>query len=139
MDLGPRKRQGGLGRKAAGDGPGSLGRLRKLCLGLPGAVEQVSHGEPTWRVGPTGRVFAMYDDHHHGAAHVSVWLPTPPEVQQGLVAAEPERYWVPPYVGHRGWVAVILDGRTDWTMLGRLVRSAYEAVSRPRARRRQLP
>jgi hypothetical protein len=60
-------------------------------------------------------------------------------VQQGLVAAEPDRYWVPPYVGHRGWVAVILDARTDWTTLGQLVRAAFEAVSRPRVRALRQP
>jgi len=126
-------------RKAAGGGAGPLRRLRRLCLALPGAVEHLSHGEPTWRVRTGGPTFAMFDNHHHGAAHVSVYLASPVEVQQALVTTDPERYWVPPYVGHRGWVAIILDTDPDWTTVERLLRAAFErlAAPPPSARRRQ--
>ncbi len=53
-----------------------VGRLRQICMALPEAKEKLSHGEPTWFAGK-GKVFAMLDDHHHGAPHVSVWLPQP--------------------------------------------------------------
>src|SRR5688500_6335971 len=87
-----------------------LEKLRKLCLSIEGAVEKTSHGEPTWFAGKGGKVFAMFDDHHHGAPHISVWIPTPAiEVQRGLVKSNPDRFWVPPYVGSKGWVGVILD------------------------------
>jgi len=46
----------------------SLVRLRAICLALPEAKEKLSHGEPTWFAGK-GKVFAMLDDHHHGAPH----------------------------------------------------------------------
>src|SRR5688572_28829880 len=58
-------------------------RLRKLCLSFPDAVEKTSHGEPTWFAGK-GKVFAMLDNHHHGAAHLAVWLPQPAGVQPAL-------------------------------------------------------
>lgn len=119
-------------RKRVGGGARELGRLRALCLALPGAVEHLSHGEPTWRRGPGGLTFAMFDNHHHGGAHVSVYLAAPPEVQRALVAAEPDRYWVPPYVGHRGWVAVILDTGPDWERVGELVRAAFDFQGAPR-------
>jgi predicted DNA-binding protein (MmcQ/YjbR family) len=80
----------------------------------------------------------MFDNHHHGAAHVSVYLASPAEVQQALVAAEPERYWVPPYVGHRGWVAVVLDTGPDWERVGELVRAAFEFLALPRRARLSL-
>src|SRR5215475_7105568 len=51
-----------------------IARIRKICMALPDAVEKASHGEPTWFAGK-GKVFAMLDDHHHGAEHLSVWLP----------------------------------------------------------------
>ena len=51
-----------------------LERLRAICLALPEANERVSHGEPTWFAGK-GKVFAMFDNHHHGAKHLAVWLP----------------------------------------------------------------
>ena len=83
-------------------------RLRKICLALPDAVEKVSHGEPTWFAGK-GKVFAMLDNHHHGAAHLSVWLPQPPGGQAALIDADPARFFRPPYVGPSGWVGVVLD------------------------------
>lgn len=123
-------------RKAAGGGAAQLRRLRPLCLGLPGAVEHRSHGEPTWRVREGGPTFAMFDNHHHGAPEISVWLASPPEVQEALVAAAPARYRVPPYVGVRGWVAVVLDAGTDWRALAGLLRAAFERQAAPRRARR---
>ena len=78
-------------------------RLRRICLSLPEAREKLSHGEPTWFAGP-GKVFAALDDHHHGAAHLSVWLPQPPGAQEALIASDPDRFFRPPYVGPSGWV-----------------------------------
>lgn len=103
----------------------ALERLRGLCLAIPGAVEKLSHGEPTWFTGPKGKVFAMFDDHHHGHPHRSVYLPAPPGVAAAMARAEPARYWVPPYVGHLGWVAVVLDGSPDWALLESLLREAF--------------
>src|SRR5215470_15198025 len=69
-----------------------LERLRKICLAFPEANERLSHGEPTWFAGK-GKVFAMLDDHHHGADHVSVWLPLPFGAQEALIAADGERFF----------------------------------------------
>ena len=103
-------------------------RLRKICLALPEANERRSHGEPTWFAGK-GKVFAMLDNHHHGAAHLSVWLPQPLGVQEALIDSEPERFFRPAYVGSSGWVGVVLDTRPDWTLIERLVREAYLHVA----------
>jgi predicted DNA-binding protein (MmcQ/YjbR family) len=100
-------------------------------MALPDAVEKVSHGEPTWFAG-TGKVFAMLDDHHHGAAHLSVWLPAPLGAQEGLVWRDPTRYFRPPYVGHRGWVGVVLDTQPDWNFVAELIAEAYRLVAHPR-------
>jgi len=98
-------------------------RLRKICLALPDADERISHGEPTWFAGK-GKVFAMLDRHHHGAAHLSVWLPQPIGVQEDLMEADPERFFRPPYVGPSGWVGVVLDAKPDWHAVATLVRDA---------------
>ena len=120
-----------------GTGAPILERVRRILLALPGAIEKPSHGEPTWFTGPKGKVFAMFDDHHHGAAHVSVWLATPVEVQQALVAKEPARYFVPPYVGVRGWVGAVLDAAADpdWDAIEALARGAFQRVAAPKPRR----
>lgn len=110
-----------------------LARLRRLCLALPEAVEKPSHGEPTWFAGK-GKVFATFDDHHHGAAHASVWIPLPFGAQEALVGRDPARFFRPPYVGASGWVGVVLDGKPDWREVARLVREAYLHVAAARLR-----
>ena len=105
-----------------------VAKLRALCLAFPEANEKVSHGEPTWFAGK-GKVFAMLDNHHHGSDHLAVWLPMPPGVQEELVAAEPARFFRPPYVGPSGWVGVVLDGRPDWALVERLLREAFVQVA----------
>lgn len=109
-------------------------KLRKICMFFPEANERPSHGAPCWFAGK-GKSFANLDDHHHGAEHLSVWLPQPPGVQEDLIAVDPARYLRPPYVGHRGWVAVVLDEKTDWKSLERLVREAYLHVATAKLRK----
>lgn len=125
--------------RGAGRGTGARDRivaqLRKICMALPEANEKLSHGEPTWFAGK-GKVFAMLDDHHHGAAHLAVWLPQPFGAQELLIASDPERFFRPPYVGASGWVGMVLDARPDWNAVAALVRDAYLAVAT--SRRREL-
>ncbi|PZR15400.1 MAG: phosphoribosylglycinamide formyltransferase [Archangium gephyra] len=112
-------------------------KLRGLCLSLPDATEKRSHGEPTWKAGK-GKVFAMLDNHHHGAEHLSVWLPMPPGVQQSLIELDAQRFFRPPYVGGAGWVGVVLDGRPDWAMVEKLVREGFLHVAGARLKSRLL-
>ena len=112
-------------------GKDEAARLRAICLALPEAVEKTSHGEPTWFAGK-GKVFAMLDDHHHGAPHLSVWLPAGLGAQETLIASDPERYFRPPYVGASGWVGVVLDTRPDWAVVGWLVEQAFRLVAHKR-------
>src|SRR5262245_17365921 len=107
-------------------------RLRAICLALPETTEKLAWGEPTWRV--KDRLFAQLDDHHHGADHLAVWLPAPLGEQEAMIFTDPKRFFRPPYVGHRGWVGVRIDGRPDWTAVASLVRQAYRQVSPPRLR-----
>jgi predicted DNA-binding protein (MmcQ/YjbR family) len=103
-------------------------RLRRICMALPGANERLSHGEPTWFAG-RGKVFAMLDDHHHGAAHLSVWLPQPLGLQEALIAGDPSRFFRPPYVGPSGWVGVVLDTRPSWRQVADLVEQGFRQVA----------
>jgi len=110
-------------------------RLRKICMAFPEANEKTSHGEPTWFAGK-GKVFAMLDNHHHGAAHLSVWLPQPVGAQEGLIEADPDRFFRPPYVGPSGWVGVVLDTRPDWGMVEAMIRDAFQLVATAKLRSR---
>src|SRR4029077_2207328 len=89
----------------------AIERLRRICMALPEVTEKIAWGELTWRA---GKIFAQMDTHHHGAAHVAVWLPARPGVQEALVDEDPVHYFRPPYVGHKGWVGVRIDNPPDW-------------------------
>ncbi|AXB45473.1 MmcQ/YjbR family DNA-binding protein [Amycolatopsis albispora] len=97
----------------------ALEKLRRICLALPETTERLSHGEPTWFVRGK-KVFVTYSDHHHDD-RVGFWFAAPPGVQEELVETEPERFFRPPYVGHRGWLGVYLDVEVDWTELAAVV------------------
>jgi hypothetical protein len=114
-------------RRAERPAPRPIERLRAICLALPETTEKIAWGEPTFRV--RGKLFAQLDDHHHGADHLAVWLPMPLGAQEGLVYADPVRFFVPPYVGRRGWVGVRLDRRPNWCRIAALVGEAYRCVA----------
>ncbi|MBW0118028.1 MmcQ/YjbR family DNA-binding protein [Pseudonocardia abyssalis] len=102
-----------------------VARLRALCLALPEVTEKVSHGEPTWFV---RKVFVSLADHHHDD-RLAFWCAAPPGVQEELVAAEPERFFRPPYVGGRGWLGVRLDVDPDWDEIAEIVTDAYLVIA----------
>ena len=87
-----------------------IDQLRAICLALPEAEERETWGDATFRV--RDKIFAMVKQ---GDGRVSFWCKAPPGSQMILVGADPERFFVPPYVGHKGWV-----GHADrrWAGLG---------------------
>jgi hypothetical protein len=106
----------------------TLERVRRICLALPGTTERVSHGHPTFFVRDR-KTFVMYLDDHHGDGRLALWCAAPVGAQAELVGAEPERFFVPPYVGHRGWLGVRLDRDLDWDEVAEIVQDAYRQVA----------
>src|SRR6195952_5121182 len=107
-----------------------LGRLRQLCLALPEVTERLSHGEPTWFV-QGKKTFVMFANHHHDD-RLAFWCAASDGAQETLVTEDPERFFVPPYVGHRGWLGVYLDVEVDWDQVDDLVTDAYDRVATTR-------
>jgi predicted DNA-binding protein (MmcQ/YjbR family) len=103
---------------------GPTDRLRRLCLALPEAVEKEAWGDPTFRV--RDKIFAM---EKRGDGRVSLWAKAPPGAQEHLVMADPECFFVPPYVGHKGWIGMRLDNRPDWNDVAEVVRRSYRLVA----------
>jgi predicted DNA-binding protein (MmcQ/YjbR family) len=97
-----------------------LTSLRTLCLALPEAVEKQTWDAPTFRV--RDKIFAMV---HTVKGAQTVWCKAPRGVQAILVEAAPERFFVPPYVGHKGWIGIRLDGPLDWAEMQALIRRSY--------------
>lgn len=108
--------------------PGALARVRKICLALPETTERLSHGAPTFFVREK-KSFVSYMDDHHGDGRLALWCAAPPGMQRGLVNASPEHFFVPPYVGFRGWIGVRLDRDPDWDEIERVIRDAYVAIA----------
>jgi hypothetical protein len=105
-----------------------LERVRRLSLALPEVTERVSHGAPTFFVRGK-RTFVTFMDDHHGDGRLAVWCAAPSGAQAALVDEEPERFFVPPYVGGRGWIGVRLDVDVDWDEMAGIVEDAYRAVA----------
>jgi hypothetical protein len=102
----------------------SVDRLRAICLALPEAVEKETWGDPTFRV--RDRIFALV---RHGDGRLSFWCKAPEGSQMVLVGADPDRFFVPPYIGHKGWVGVRLDPEPDWAEVAALVRRSYRLIA----------
>lgn len=101
-----------------------LDRLRAICLAFPEAVEAGGVGDPSFKV--RDKIFAM---RHDFKGRSSMWCKAPPGLQDALVGADAERFFVPPYVGHRGWIGVRLDGDLDWDEVAGLVEDSYRMTA----------
>lgn len=103
---------------------GQLDRLREICLAFPEAVERETWDLPTFRV--RDKIFAMSPDDE---GRLTVWCKAPPGSQIILVGADPERFFVPPYVGHKGWVGMWLDNRVKWREVAEIVKRSYRMTA----------
>jgi predicted DNA-binding protein (MmcQ/YjbR family) len=101
-----------------------LKRLREVCLALPETFEKEAWGECTFRV-TGGSMFAMTDNNHHGSGHIAVWVKAPPMVQEILVKSDGKRFFVPPYMGPKGWVGVRLDYKVKWDEVAAILKDGY--------------
>jgi hypothetical protein len=106
----------------------TLERLRALCLALPETSERLSHGAPTFFVREK-RAFLMVLTNHHGDGRFAIWCAAAQGMQEMLVEGDAERFFRPPYVGHRGWLGVRLDRGVDWDELAGIVEDAYVDVA----------
>jgi len=105
-----------------------LAKLTKLCLALPEATLERNGDFATFRV--RKKVFAYFLDNHHGDGIVSLCWRAELGENQELAQADPKRFYVPAYIGPRGWAAVRLDrGPVDWDEVAELAMASYCAVA----------
>ncbi|MET0404278.1 MAG: MmcQ/YjbR family DNA-binding protein [Cystobacter sp.] len=102
--------------------------MRALCLALPETSERLSHGSPAFFIRDK-KTFVSFLDNHHGDGRLALWCAAPPGMQDDLVRSQPERFFIPPYVGVRGWVGVRLDRGEPWETVASLVREAWRTVA----------
>jgi predicted DNA-binding protein (MmcQ/YjbR family) len=105
-----------------------LRTLTDLCLALPEATVEQRHSHAAFRV--RQKVFAYFLDDHHGDGIVSLCWKAAPGENRERAEAEPKRFYLPAYIGSRGWSAVRLDvGPIDWDEIAELVLASYTAVA----------
>jgi predicted DNA-binding protein (MmcQ/YjbR family) len=105
-------------------GEDTTARLREICLSLPEAVEKPfgGHSAPSFRV--RDKLFLMTSE--DGG---SMTFKAGPGVQEALVASDPERFFVPAYVGSKGWLGARLDVDQDWDELAELIEDSYRLIA----------
>ena len=108
-----------------------LAAVRTMCLGLPETSERPSHGAPTFFIRDK-RSFATVWNNHHGDGRYALICAAPAGMQSTLVEADPERFYVPPYVGHRGWIGVRLDRGFDRDEIAGILEDAFAEVAPPK-------
>lgn len=105
-----------------------LSKLTSLCLGFPETTRTMTGEHATFRV--RKKTFAYFLSNHHGDGIVSVCCKMGLGENEEIVRADPKRFYLPAYIGPRGWVALRLDlGRIDWQEVAGLVAGSYSLVA----------
>jgi hypothetical protein len=114
-----------------------LASVRAACLSLPQTSERLSHGGPSFFVKDKA-CFVMFLDDHPGDGRLAIWCAAPDGVQAELLETDPDRFFRPPYVGHRGWIGVQLLTVSD-AEIAAICREAFLVVAPPTVRRLLTP
>lgn len=111
-------------------------RLAELVVGLRGTEVERAHGHTGYSV--RGNRFGWLLVDHHGDGRLALCVKAPPGEQEALVSADAQRYFVPAYLGARGWVGAALDpaSRPDWAEVGALLEQAWRMTAGARLTKR---
>jgi hypothetical protein len=99
-------------------------RLRAICLALPEATEELMRRGPSYRVAE--KIFALERPWND---RLALWCKVPAGSREFILAAEPARFFIPPYFGPKGWIGVGLDEAGDWREIEGFVRRSYRLVA----------
>jgi predicted DNA-binding protein (MmcQ/YjbR family) len=103
-------------------------RLTRICLALPEATREVMGRHAGFRV--RKKMFAYFLNDHHRDGIVCVCAKVLPGDNTALISAQPARFYMPAYIGPKGWVALRLDrGAVDWKEVAELVKTSYRLVA----------
>jgi phosphoribosylglycinamide formyltransferase-1 len=105
-----------------------LDALTRICLALPDAKREDKGAHCAFLVGK--RTFAYYLNDHHGDKIISVCCKVLPGENHLLVESGPGRFYLPAYIGSRGWIALRMDrAALNWTEVKELIRGSYLQVA----------
>jgi len=105
-----------------------LANIRMIVAGLPEVTERNSHSAPSFFMRDKKCLVNVWNGHHNDD-RIAMWCAAGPGVQAELVELEPERFFVPPYVGHRGWIGLRLDVGVEWDEVEAILTDAYRLIA----------
>jgi predicted DNA-binding protein (MmcQ/YjbR family) len=110
------------------EGDARLIRMSQICLALPEATREDTGQHATFRV--RQKPFAYFLSNHHGDGIVGLSCKALPGDNHALIRSDPKRFYMPAYVGPRGWVGLRLDlGEVDWEEVSELLRHSYLLIA----------
>ena len=116
----------------------TVDRLRKICSKLP-EVELTSKTGQHHRLEVRGKTLGYHTVDHHGDGRVALSIKARKGENVGYVESDPVRYFMPPYMGHHGYIGIYLDvKKVDWKEIEALVLEAYRLTA-PKALLKLLP
>ena len=95
--------------------------VRSFALSLPEAEERETWGDATFRV--RDKIFVMFDEQER-----RLWIKSTRDEQQALIAMDPDTYFVPSYVGSKGWIGVVV-AKADRGEVEELVTEAWRMTA----------
>ncbi len=105
-----------------------LDRVTKICRTLPESSYELTGKHATYQV--RKKTFAYYLNDHHGDGIIAVCCKVVEGDNAALIAAQPKKFYMPAYIGSRGWVALRLDiPGVDWQEVSELIRGSYRLIA----------
>jgi hypothetical protein len=105
-----------------------LERVSKICSALPKSLREVLGKHASFTVG--GKTYAYYLNDHHGDGIIGIACKVLPGDNEALVTAQPAKFYMPAYVGPKGWVGLRLDiAGVDWNEVAELVTGSYRLIA----------
>jgi hypothetical protein len=105
-----------------------LERVSKICGTLPKSIREVLGSHASFTVG--GKTYAYYLNNHHGDGIVGVACKVLPGDNDALIAAHPAKFYLPAYIGPKGWVGLRLDiAGVDWNEAAELIAGSYRLIA----------
>ena len=104
-------------------------RLVKICESFPEVVVEVA-GDQHIAFRIRKRIFGYYLFDHHGDGIIAFTCKSNLSEQRRLVKDDPDSFFVPAYLGSKGWIAIRLDlDEVDWETISELARRAYQGIA----------
>jgi hypothetical protein len=78
-----------------------------------------------------GKRFGWCLEDHHGDGRLALNCRVPSGTNELFATSAPEKFHIPKYLGHRGWVGIWLDLRKiDWSQVEAVLVESYPVTAR---------